>query len=90
MIDVPRAVAAAGSDRHAEGILQGASLEGGIDAGLSHGASKIRGEDRPLVRAHQRCASSHSAIHASQTTAMTASADNQSARSHARRNTDDR
>ena len=49
MVDGPGAIAAAGGDRRAEGILQGAAFERRIDAGMRNGAGEIRGQDRALV-----------------------------------------
>jgi hypothetical protein len=52
----------------------GATFGRGIDPGLGDGTGEIRGKRRPLVCAHQRCSLRQSATHASQTSAMTASA----------------
>ena len=41
IIDVPEAVPAADGDRGTQRILEGAAVEGGIDAGLGDGAREI-------------------------------------------------
>ena len=45
MVDVPPAIAAAGGDRRAQRILQGAAFERRIDAGMRNRAGEIPGED---------------------------------------------
>jgi hypothetical protein len=49
VVDSPGARAAAGSDRRAEGILQGAAVKGRIDAGLGDGLGRrqVRPADPP-------------------------------------------
>ncbi len=74
MVDVPPARAAAAGDRCAQGVLQSTTFERRIDASLSDSASEIRGEDRTIARTHPRCSSSQRPTHASQTSAMSASA----------------
>jgi hypothetical protein len=53
--------------------LEGASIERGIDAGLSHGAGKIRSEGGG-TGAHQRCSIHQSRTHAAQTIAVATNA----------------
>jgi hypothetical protein len=81
IVDVPGTVVAAGRDRCAQCILQGAAFKRGIDAGTRNGAGGTRRviprQDRTITRGtrrvHQRYSSRQSATHASQTRAMIAS-----------------
>jgi hypothetical protein len=74
MVDGPGARAAAGGNGMAKGILQGASVQRGINPGPGDGASEIWCQVQTITRAHQRCSSSQRATHPSQTSAMMASA----------------
>jgi hypothetical protein len=68
MVDCPPAIAAAGSDRRSQRILQGAAFSRRIDAGMRNRAGEISGKDRPIVSAHHRCSihqeTAQAAIHA--------------------------
>jgi len=59
---------AAGGNRRAQGILQGAAFQRRIDAGIRNGTGEISGKDRTFGSAHQRCSihqeTAQTAIHA--------------------------